>query len=157
MKEIPLTKGAVAIVDDDDWAELVRHKWYLTTSGYAARDVWVPGGKKNRVYMHREIAKTPEGMDTDHVNNKRLDNRGSNLRSCTRSENLRNSGIRSDNKTGYKGTAFHKFSGLYHSTIKANGKQQSLGYFKTIEGAARAYNEAAIKYFGEFAKLNDIK
>jgi hypothetical protein len=64
--------------------------------------------------------------------------------------------VRSDSKTGYKGAAFHRHSGLYHSTIIVETRQISLGYFKTPEEAARAYNDAAIKYFGEFAKLNEL-
>lgn len=156
MKTINLTKGAVAIVDDEDYEELNKFKWQLHSEGYAVREIWNPGGKRKRVRMHRVIMNTPEGMDTDHRNGNRLDNRKENLRICTRQQNLRNSFVGSNNTTGYKGVAFHKFSGLYHATINVDKKQKSLGYHKTPQEAAKAYNDAALKYFGEFAKLNKL-
>lgn len=155
MKKIPLTQGKFAIVDDDlyDWAS--QFSWYLHSEGYAVREEW-NGGNKKRFRMHREINKTPKGMDTDHINGNRLDNRRDNLRTCTRSKNLQNARVRDSNRTGYKGVAIHKASGLYHAYINVDGKQISLKYHKTPEDAARAYNRAAIKYFGEFARLNEV-
>lgn len=155
MKTIQLTKGAVALVDDEDYEKLNKFKWYLNSEGYAVRDVFSKGIRKN-TRMHRVVANPPDGMDTDHVNRNRLDNRKENLRVCTRSENLRNSSLRSDNATGYKGVAFHKFSSLYHATINVDKKQKSLGYFKTPKEAAKAYNDAALILFGEFSKLNEL-
>lgn len=156
MKTIKLTKGAVAIVDDEDFDELNKHKWHLHSEGYAIRTVWNGKEKQTRLRMHRVIMKTPDGMDTDHLNGNRIDNRKENLRICTRSQNLRNSQKRSDNKSGYKGVAFHNFSGLFHAYIRVNKRQISLGYYKFPDDAAKAYNEAAKKYFGEFAKLNEV-
>lgn len=155
MKTIQLTKGAVALVDDEDYDELNKYKWHLHSEGYAVRTTG-SGRTRERFRMHRLIAKTPEEMDTDHINGNRLDNRKENLRICTRAENLRNRFVGSNNASGYKGVAYHKFSKLYHATINMNKKQKSLGYFKTPKEAAKAYNDSATKYFGEFAKLNDV-
>jgi hypothetical protein len=157
MKKIPLTKGAFALVDDDDYEYLSQYRWYLNTEGYAIREIWTGNKRRERVRMHREVMKTPKGVEVDHVNGNRLDNRKINLRHCTRSQNNRNSAVRSDNNTGYKGVALHRHSGLYHATINVDGRQISLKYHKTPEGAARAYNKAAVKHFGKFAKLNEIK
>ena len=155
MKEISLTKGAVAIVDDEDYEELNSHKWYLNSEGYAIRDSWGKG-KKTAIRMHRQIANTPKDMDTDHINNNRLDNRKSNLRICTRAQNIRNSSLRADNACGYKGVSLHKFSGLYHARINVEKKVISLGYFKNPKEAAIAYNKAALEYFGEFSNINKV-
>ena len=85
MKEIPLTRGKFALVDDEDYEWLSQWKWYCSTTGYAVR------GCKNRIlYMHREIAKTKPGMLTDHINRNKLDNRKENLRFCSHRENMKN-------------------------------------------------------------------
>jgi len=155
MKIIPLTRNKFAIVDDVDYIHLSRHKWYATDQGYARREIYI-NKKKVIVHMHRVIMNAPDDMFVDHINGYRNDNRRKNLRLCTHLENNRNSFVRFTNNSGYKGVAFHRQSGLYHASININGKQISLQYYKTAQEAAKAYNEAAQKYFGEFAKLNDI-
>jgi hypothetical protein len=153
MKEIPLTKGKVAIVDDEDFEHYSKFNYYTHSEGYAVREEW-NGGNKKRFRMHREIMNTPKGMDTDHINGDRLDNRRENLRICTRSENLRNSRKRPGNSSDYKGVSFFKPTQSWRSYINFEGKQHSLGYYNTPEEAAIRYNEAAKKHFGEFAYLN---
>ena len=91
-KEIPLTKGAVAIVDDDDYERLVAMgKWHLSNMGYAVRRTIVDGSKRT-IRMHRIVNDTPDGLGTDHINRVRTDNRKANLRTCTQLENMANSG-----------------------------------------------------------------
>lgn len=82
-------KGRVVLIDDEDYEKVKGHKWHINSSGYA---VWrgVRDGKKVTIRMHRLINNTPKGMVTDHINHDTLDNRKSNLRSCTQSENMRN-------------------------------------------------------------------
>lgn len=154
MKEIPLTRGAVAIVDNDDFEYLNQFRWYLNSEGYAVRDKR-SGGKRTRIRMHREIIKTPDGMDTDHINNNRLDNRKENLRTCSRAENICNSLIRKDNTSGYKGVSYFKPAKKWKMQITMNGKS-ICKYFDNPKDAAIAYNDAATKYFGKFANLNKI-
>lgn len=96
-KSIPLTRGKIALFDDEDYEELSKYKWFITKV-YASRH----SGNKT-VYMHREIMKTPENMETDHINGDVLDNRRENLRICTRQENARNIRGISSNTSGYKG------------------------------------------------------
>lgn len=89
MKYIPLSglagKGLRAIVDDEDYAELSKRKWYLDRGGYA-----IAGAREKQAVMHRVVAKTPRGMITDHINHDKLDNRKSNLRICDRATNNQN-------------------------------------------------------------------
>lgn len=155
MKRIPLTKGKHTIVDGSDYEYLNQWKWH-SMKGYAARKDYSLG-KSNPVYiyMHRLLANTPEGMITDHINGDKLDNRRSNLRQCTKSQNAMNTGIRKDNKSGYKGV--HKNhpkanSKPWKSEIKVNGKRIFLGYFDDAATAARTYQLASIEHHKEFSR-----
>jgi len=146
MKRIPLTQGKFSIVDDDDFEWLSKHKW--TFNGYCAyRKV----DDKN-VYMHREIMKTPKGMDTDHKNHNRLDNKKENLRIATRSQNSWNKKKMDDNTSGYKGISKKKKK--WRARICVDGNHIYLGYYATKIEAALAYDNAARKYHGEFAYTN---
>lgn len=156
MKTIPLTKGKVALVSDCDYEYLSQFNWYLNSEGYAIREIW-NGGNRVRVRMHREILGVPDGMDTDHIDRNRLNNQRENLRTCNRSQNLANKPKREDNKSGYKGVSWSKQNKKWTAQISKNRKIICIGHFDDIQKAAIAYNEAAKKYFGEFAFLNKIK
>lgn len=156
VKEIKLTKGMVAIVDDDDYERLSKFGWFYHKNGYAMRSYKIDGNsKKSR--MHREVLMAPKGKDVDHINGNKLDNRKSNLRIATRSQNNANSKLSSHNNSGYRGVGWMPARNKWRARIQINGKGIHLGLFETIEEAALAYNAAARKYFGEFAKLNVIK
>ncbi len=153
MKKIKLTKDKFSLVDDSDFEWLNGFKWMFFSSGYAVRfdkGVYIP--------MHRFIMKTPKGMFTDHINGNPLDNRRSNLRICTAGENRLNMCIPKNNTSGYKGVCKFKYSKSlpWTARININKKRFHLGYFKNPEDAAVAYNEAAIKYHGQFARLNNL-
>lgn len=117
-----------------------------TKDGYKYGAVWQFKVYAHRVIMAMEYGHWPE-HDVDHINGVRSDNRRCNLRLATRSENLRNSGIRSDNKTGHKGVCFVRASGKFRAEIAG----RSLGYFDTADQASAAYIEAAMLEYGEFA------
>lgn len=159
---IPLTKGAVALVDKSDYEMLAKHKWQLFTKGYAARTGCT--GRKNgnhkhfSIRMHRAIMNAPAGVQVDHINGNKLDNRKTNLRFCTQSnQNQMNVGLRKDNKSGYKGVCWDDGMKKYKAQIQNNRVRKILGYFHNKHEAAVAYNRAAKELFGEFAWLNDIK
>jgi hypothetical protein len=150
MKEIPLTQGKVALVDDNDYGIVSKHKWYCH-HGYAVG--WV---EKKKILMHRFIMKAKPTDEVDHRNGNRIDNRRENLRFCNRSQNKANVGPNSNNKAGYKGVYWSKPHKKYRAKIGVMGKNISLGLFIDPKEAALAYNEAAKKYFGEFAGLNNL-
>jgi len=151
MKEIPLTQGKVALVDDADYERLSKFKWCYN-DGYA---VCKPR-RGQKIYMHREIMQTPKGMEVDHANSCGLDNRRENMRNCTRSQNQANRGCQSNNKYGYKGVSFSNREKKFRAMIQIGGRKIHVGYFYTAKEAAMAYNDAAKNVHGEFAKLNTI-
>lgn len=159
MKEIPLTQGKVALVDDADAAIVAPYKWYASRhrgTFYARTDT---GGRlvRRRLAMHRVILGlgAGDGREVDHINGNGLDNRRANLRICTHAENLRNRGPQRNNRSGYKGVSLHP-DGKWTAHISINGSRnvRYLGLFSTPEDAARAYDAAARDLFGEYARLN---
>lgn len=160
MKEIQLSQNQVALVDDKDFAELSQNKW-CCSQGYAVRNAPKgPGRKLALIHMHRVVNKTPEGMDTDHINGNKLDNRRCNLRDATRSQNIANQDGNSDRLySSYKGVTYarnEKRPKRWVSQVHKKGEKPFYKRFYTEEGAALAYNVMAKRYHGEFARLNDI-
>ena len=159
MKTIPLTQGKFALVDDADYKWLKRHGWFASKDRYtyyAMRTIRVSKHKRRNILMHRIILNAPDGVEVDHRNSDGLDNRRSNLRLCSRQENSRHQRLFSNNKAGFKGITFDKrvIQKPYMARIRVNNKRISLGYYPTPEQAARAYDEAALEHFGEFALTN---
>lgn len=161
MKEIKLTKGFVAIVDDDKFEELNKFKWYAGSSSlgkfYACRMYRKQNGKQGIILMHRQIiGQTSDYNIIEHINSNPLDNRVENLRRTTRSQIIKKQhAMRSLNKTtDYTGVI--KNGKNYSALINIDNRTIYLGFFKTKTDAAIAYNKAAIKYFGNQAKLNEI-
>jgi hypothetical protein len=157
MKEVQLTRGKIALVDDEDYEYVSKFKWQCNTGGYAIRQLPRNGGKQKNIPMHREIICPPENLFIDHINRNKLDNRRSNLRTCTRAQNMWNKDkIRNKkNETSiYKGVSLDKRFNTYRVSIRVLGNEIWLGGFKNEEDAARAYDDAALKYHGEFACIN---
>jgi len=158
-KEIQLTKGQFAIVDDEMYDYLNQWKWFANNHNgkfYVVRNITVSNNKQNKIYMHRLILKPEKNMVIDHLNGDGLDNRKCNLRICTHAENMRNSKISINNKSGYKGVSYQENRNNYRAQIKFNNKTINIGDFIDPIDAARAYNDAALKYHGEFANINKI-
>jgi hypothetical protein len=151
-KEITLTQGFVALVDDEDYAALSKLRWaalYAMGKRYAYRGK-KKGGKNNAVLMHRVITGAVKGQVVDHANGDTLDNRRANLRVCTQSENLGNQMLRKNSSSGFKGVHWNKRNRAWASTAA----KIRLGYFKTAEDAALAYDSFARARWGQFARLN---
>lgn len=159
----PRCPETYTIVDDDMFDFLNQYKWSLHTGGYTQRsyitDTFRKCGKKHRFlkeYMHRLITGAKKGEYVDHINGNKLDNRKSNLRICTNAQNGWNQGISKKNTSGYKGVRWHKLAKKWDARIRVNRKEFYLGLFIDIKDAAKAYNEAALQYHGEFAYINKI-
>lgn len=154
-RELPLTRGLVALVDVADFEWLNQWKWYAqerTDGGfYGARNIPRAGGKSRKVSLHREILGLKRGdrSQVDHANLNPLDNRRSNLRIASPSQNSAN---RARAKSGLKGAYYAKDRQKWFSSITVNYRQMYLGSFDSEELAHAAYCAAAEKYFGEFAR-----
>ena len=156
MKQIELTQGKFALVDDDDFDELNQYNWCFH-NGYAVRGVAISQGKQKTQLMHRLITNCPDDMEVDHINHDKLDNRKSNLRVCSSSENSHNQKMQTKVKSSrFKGVYFNKNANKWQAQIKLDDKNKYLGLFTNEIDAAIAYNVAAIELFGEFALLNEV-
>lgn len=150
MKEIPLSKGLIALVDDDDFEWLSKFKWHALGGRYAANR---KGHKGTYRYMHKMITNFKM---TDHIDGNGFNNQKTNLRFATPSQNMCNRGLQKNSTSGFKGVSFNRNIGKYRAYIKINGHQKHIGYFSDIEKAAAAYNKKALELHGEFARLNEI-
>lgn len=155
MKEIPLTRGLVAFVDDEDYGNISKYKWFSGKDGYAIRQVNYPGEPSQTVIMHRAILGLERGnpVNVDHIDGNRINNCRSNLRKCTRAENSKNRRAQINNKSGFKGVSWNSSSLRWRAQIGHNGKKIYLGQFEDPEEAYAAYCRAALELHGEFANL----
>jgi hypothetical protein len=173
---IRLTQGCTALVDADDFPELSRHTWCAqwnkgTQSFYVIRNIRKSDGSHSTVGMHTELTGYPT---TDHINGVTLDNRSSNLRDATRSQNAHNQTLRRNNTSDFKCVSLRKDINKWEAYIRVNDKQKNLGYFAPtgrlvpvhdrygipdpidwgLFAAARVYDNAARALRGEYACVN---
>lgn len=157
MKEIKLTQGKAALVDDADFQWLNQWKWYAqnTKSGfYAIRRVGHAGGI---ICMHRLIlGLIKPKQKADHKDRDTLNNQRSNLRIATHAENMSNRRVFKNSSSKYLGVHWFKRDKKWYATITKDNKKQTIGSFSEEDQAALAYNEAAKRLHGEFANLNQI-
>lgn len=152
MKTLPLSQGLEALVDDCDYPLISRWKWYAIKAHntfYAVRNNKVG---PSRIWMHRAVLKPKPGFITDHINGNGLDNRRSNLRHSTPSQNMWNRRRNKINTSGHKGVYFVPVSRRWRARICVNKKPINLGVFDTIPEAAAAYAAAAKTHFSSFAR-----
>lgn len=165
-REIPLTRGMVAVVDDQDYDELSKFRWFAKCgrwTWYAERNTpRDENGRRSTVRMHRQILGVIGDIEVDHRNGDGLDNRRANLRTATAQENQRNRTHKpAGSSSRFHGVRWHAKSGKWEARIAdgertANGcaKNRFLGHFASETEAALAYDAAARVSFGDFASLN---
>ena len=147
-KKVPLPNGQFAIVDDDDYDLVMRHKWHIMAN---SGDTHLYAATKLR--MHRLIMDAPPGALVDHINGDTLDNRRSNLRLCTNAQNQQNSGSRGGSSK-YKGVSYNKRYNKWLAAFMFEGRHYYCGYWENEEDAARAVDKKRGEVCGDFASKN---
>lgn len=160
MREIPLTRGLVALVDDEDFDRLSVFNWRArrvrsgaVVNHYAIRTAC--GGRSGiDMHMQWDALRVPRATLIDHRNGDGLDNRRSNLRLATVTENNRNARKRARTTSVFKGVSWRRSRGLWRAQIQVAGRPRDLGCFAVEVDAAERYDAAARELFGEFAAVN---
>ena len=156
-RRIYLDEGKWTILDQEDYCRYAGFKWCIGGEKkrcYAVRGTMVDPDNIKIVRLHRLIMNAPDGVLVDHRNGDSFDNRRDNLRLATRSQNACNARKRKNSSSRFVGIHWDKQTGRWKAQIRAQGKDIWLGRFDNEIDAARAYDAAAKKYHGEFARLN---
>lgn len=155
MREIPLSRGLLAVVDDADYERVIAAApWSASVkpgTAYALRGVRRPDGRWTTIRLHNFLTGWPF---VDHINGNGLDNRRCNLRPADKTTNGQNRTRTCANTSGYKGVTWHKQGRKWAAQLQATGRRIHLGLFDSKIAAALAYDDAARRHFGEFARLN---
>ena len=157
MKEIKLSQGKIARVDDDDYEILKSFTWHIHNKKYAATCFYIKETKGTKsLFMHRMIMNPMDGVQVDHIDHDGLNNQRSNLRLCSNSQNSKNVGKRKNTSSKYLGVSYtinrgHKY---IVAQIMCDYKKIKIGQFKSEEDAAKAYDKKAIELFGDYANIN---
>lgn len=150
-------EGKFAIVDDEDYARVSQYDWYFAKDGYVFRLEYIrlEDGRyrQHRVWLHRFVLVAPLSVLVDHKNRDKLDNTRLNLREANRSQNAANSPPRAGT-SAYKGVSWVKSRSVWKASIGVNGHYSTLGQFDNEIDAALAYDQAALRVWGEFARVN---
>lgn len=157
-KVIRTTDGYNFFVDVEDFARLSKFKWHSYFDGfhrYASRYVGKKAGKDVYKSLHREVLNVNSKYEVDHISGDTSDNRKENLRLCTHQENMRNQGPRKGTSK-YKGVSWNSAKQKWIAQIQSFGKKIYLGQFESERAAAKAYDVAAAKFYGEFAYVNAV-
>ena len=158
MREITLSQGMVALVDDEDYETVNRWKWSAKKGRYTYYAMCKKNGRSDgrTIHLHRIILNATEMQEIDHVNGDGLDNRRCNLRFCTNSQNQANKRAQKNCSSKYKGVSWKKSKKRWLARITVQGKTIYLGSYLSEKNAAFAYNMAAMEHYGDFARLNEV-
>lgn len=150
-REIPLTQGKVALVDDEDYERVQQYRWHMTLGSRYVTTTYIINKERTTLLLHRFILAAPDGMQVDHINHDTLDNRRSNIRLVTTAENQHNQRPKPGR---FLGVRRRQDTGRWRAEIRVNKKKISLGCFASATEAAHVYDEASHKLFGPFASSN---
>lgn len=161
MKEIELTQGMVALIDEEDFDRVNQYKWHLSKThknkSYCEYQIYDGKGNRVRRYMHRFILNiVDKSIEIDHIDGNGLNNQKQNLRESNRNENMSNRTVNNKNNTsGYRGVYWHKAGNKWMASLQHKGKYVYLGLYEDKDEAAHAFDKKARELFGEFCgKLN---
>jgi hypothetical protein len=149
---VPLSRGMQAVIDATAGPSVGAYNWSAAWTGrrwYARRSD--PETRKH-IYLHRWLLGITDERDGDHKDGDGLNNRRSNLRAATESQNMANRAVQSNSASGYKGVI--RWRGRWQATVRFANRVERIGTFDTAEEAARAYDARAVELHGEFARLN---
>jgi hypothetical protein len=152
---VPLTRGYEAVIDAADVPLIDGFSWFAAIAQgtvYARASHYRPGKPQVTLQMHRVIIGAVDRMVVDHINRDGLDNRRSNIRAATRSQNGMNRPAQANNKSGFKGVFFYKRDGMWRAQIRVDGRAVHVGSFPSADGAAEAYAQASARYHQEFGR-----
>ena len=152
VRRIPLTLGKFALVDLQDYYQLVKFNWFVNFNGNTVYAIGKDRGKN--VMMHRVIMNAPGHLFVDHIDHNGLNNTRSNLRLCSKAQNNCNKVSRKSATSKYKGVFCKRAGEKWLASIQHNGTKYHLGYFTDEIAAAKAYDEKAKELHGRFACLN---
>lgn len=154
--KIPLTQGKFALVDKEDFDYLSQFKWCYTSAGYAIRTEYPKGLKGDgvRILMHRLILDAPKNKQVDHINQDGLDNRRSNIRLATPSQNQWNKGVQKNNTSGHKGISWDMKNNKWRVSINTKGRYINLGRYSDIKEAVLVREKFVLSLHGEFGRLS---
>lgn len=153
MKEIALTQGYIAIVDDQDFEIVSQYKWRVkkaTNLNYAQAHSQCGDGKSKSIFMHRFVLNPAPGQEVDHIDHNGLNCTRANMRLCSKSQNMANQRKQRGKDSIYKGVSWDSVRNKWLAQIKINGKAINLGRYVNELDDYTAYSEAAKKLFGEF-------
>ncbi len=151
---IPLTRGFYARVDREDYPDLIKTRWHLNSRGYAVTTSHPKNTKL--VAMHRVILCAANGQIVDHKDGDRLNNARRNLRICSVAQNNMNSAKPKNSRSRFKGLSWDSKRRFWRVKVQCDGKTHEIGQFTDELEAAKAYNVAALRIQGEFARVNDL-
>lgn len=148
-----LPKGAFFLIDIQDYPLVSRYRWTRRKEGYFVASC---GKRNSHIMLHRLIMNPPSGVLVDHIDGDPANCRRSNMRLCDSAGNARNVRTQRNNKCGLKGVYWADDRKKWRAEITVNRRHIHIGSFETGEEAARAYDKYALRYFGEFAKTNEM-
>lgn len=157
MKKIKLNLNKFAFIDSEDFNKVSAYKWYADKSGngfYAVANSKDENGKHKKIRMHQFIFGKKIGFQIDHIDGNGLNNMKSNLRYATHSQNQHNRKKYTNNTSDLKGVFWHKNKKKWYSAIRVSSKLVHLGYFDSKLKAHETYCKAALRFHGDFARIN---
>ena len=158
-KEIELTNGMKALVDDEDYDNLLNYKWRCLKNGKTHYAIFGKriNGKYINIWMHRMIMNAKDRKsEVNHINHNGLDNRKENLRITTHDKVIIQSQVSDKKQSKYKGISYHKPTNKWRARININGKTTYLGYYNNEIEAAKSYEKKAIELYGEYAHVTTL-